>query len=108
MLHWLLLYLAIALEVAGTTTMKLSRGFSELVPSLLTFVLYVGSLASLMVAMNRLQMGIAYAIWSGLGTTAAAIIGIVCFHEPVSALKIACLGIVVLGVAGLNLSGAGH
>jgi small multidrug resistance pump len=106
MSSWVLLFVAIAFEIAGTTSIKLSRGFTVLGPSLLTLGLYTASLCALSVAMNRLQMGVAYAIWSGLGTAAVAAIGMWHFHEPLNAIKLASLGLVILGVVGLNLSGA--
>jgi small multidrug resistance pump len=107
MTNWLLLYVAIALEVAGTTSIKLSRGLTVLGPSVLSLVLYSASLGALSIAMNRLQMGIAYAIWSGLGTLAVAAIGIGYFNEPLNSIKVVSLCLVILGVVGLNLSG-GH
>ena len=106
MTSWLLLFVAIALEIAGTTSIKLSRGFTVLWPSLLTLGLYTASLGALSLAMTRIQMGVAYAIWSGLGTAAVAAIGVWHFQEPLNAIKLVSLCMVVLGVIGLNLSGA--
>ena len=108
MLYWLLLYGAIVLEVAGTTCMKLSRGFSVLLPSVLTFAFYWASLAALTFAVKSVPLSSAYAIWSGLGTTLTAVIGFVHFKDPISTFKIISLGLVVLGVIGLNVSGAAH
>jgi small multidrug resistance pump len=105
---WLTLAGAIAFEIAGTTCLKLSDGLSRLVPSLGVFVLYGASFACLALTLKRLELGIAYAIWSGLGTAVIAAIGIVWFREPVSALKLASLALVIAGVVGLNLAEGGR
>jgi len=102
---WLYLLLAIALEVSGTTCMKLSHGFARTTPSLLMFVFYGLSIMSLGLAVKQLDISVAYAVWSGVGTGLIAVIGIAWFGEPLTALKAAALGLIVLGVVGVNLSG---
>ena len=72
---WLLLVAAIVLEVCGTMCMKLSAGFTKLVPSLLLFVFYVASFACLTFAVKMIDISIAYVIWAGLGTALIAVIG---------------------------------
>ena len=84
--------------------MKLSRGFTEPVPSLAVLVFYVLSAAAVILALKRLDLSVTYAVWSGVGTALAALIGVVYFREPVAALKLASLALVVLGVAGLSLA----
>jgi len=106
MMHWLYLTLAIVLEVAGTTSMKLSAGLTKLVPSALVFIFYGGSVAMLALALKKLEVSIAYAVWAGLGTTAIAVIGIAYFHESISAIKLISIALIIIGVVGLNLSGA--
>jgi small multidrug resistance pump len=101
---WLLLSAAILLEVAGITAMKLSRGFAEPLPSLAVPIFYVLSAAAVILALKRLDLSVTYAVWSGVGTALAALIGIAYFREPVSLLKLASLACVVLGVAGLSLA----
>jgi len=108
MQHWFFLAGAIALEVAGTTSMKLSGGFSRLVPSVLMFVFYVGSFVALSFALKKIEVSIAYAIWAGVGTAVIAAIGILFFRETVTALKLFSILLIIAGVAGLNLSGARH
>lgn len=105
---WLYLALAILLEVSGTTCMKLSEGFTRLVPSILLVVFYILSFGMLTLALKRLDVSIAYAIWSGVGTALIAAIGVLWFKEPVTALKLISLGLIIIGVAGLNLSGGAH
>lgn len=106
-MHWLYLALAIVLEVGGTTCMKLSEGFSKLTPSVLLFVLYVLSVVALVFALKRIDVSVAYAVWAGLGVVLIAAIGFLYFKEPVSALKLASIGLIVVGVVGLYFSGMG-
>ena len=106
--HWLFLAGAIALEIAGTTSMKLSQGFTRPLPSVLLFVFYLGSIVALTLALRRIDVSVAYAIWSGVGTATIAVIGILFFQENVSAVKVISIGLIVLGVIGVNLGGAHH
>jgi small multidrug resistance pump len=105
---WLYLILAILLEVCGTTCMKLSEGFTKTVPSILLFVFYTLSFGMLTMALKKLDVSVAYAVWSGMGTALIATIGVLWFREPVTALKLISLGLIILGVVGLNLSGGAH
>jgi small multidrug resistance pump len=102
---WIFLSIAILFEVAGITSMKLSRGFAEVLPSLGVVVFYVCSFAAVVLALRRLELSVAYAIWSGVGTALTAMIGIAYFREPFTPIKLASLALVVLGVAGLSLAG---
>jgi small multidrug resistance pump len=101
---WVLLFAAILLEVAGITSMKLSRGFAEPLPSLAVPIFYVLSAAAVILALKRLDLSVTYAIWSGVGTALAAMIGIAYFREPLSLFKLASILLVVLGVVGLSLA----
>ena len=103
MRYWLYLILAIVLEVAGTTSMKLSEGFSRLLPSVMIFIFYALSFAGLTLALKRIDVSVAYAIWSGLGTALITVIGLAYFKEPATLIKILSIALIVLGVAGLNL-----
>lgn len=104
----LILACAILLELAGTTCMKLSDGFTKVMPSVLIFVFYGLSFASLTFALKYIDLSVAYAIWAGVGTAIIAVIGIACFGEQVSLLKVVSIGLIVLGVVGLNLSSVSH
>ncbi len=108
MQSWFLLLAAIVTEVGGTTCLKLSDGFSRLMPSLGVVVLYPLCFVFLAAALKSIDMGVAYAIWSGLGTALIATIGILIFGEPISGIRIASLGFIIIGVVGLQLSGAVH
>jgi small multidrug resistance pump len=102
---WFILCIAILLEVAGTTSMKLSRGFAEPGPSIGVLVFYLAALAAVSLALKRLELSVAYAVWSGAGTALTALIGFAYFREPVTAIKLASLALVVVGVMGLSLAG---
>lgn len=104
---WVLLLAAIVLEVCGTTCMKISAGFTRLVPSLLLFVFYVAAFTCLTFAVKVIDISMAYAIWAGLGTALIAIIGFWYFGESVTPLKIGCIMLIIVGVVGLNLQ-TGH
>jgi small multidrug resistance pump len=85
--------------------MKLSEGFTKLVPSALKFVFYAASFVALTFALKGIDVSISCAIWSGIGTVLIATIGILYFQGPATALRIVSIGLIVAGVAGLNLSG---
>jgi small multidrug resistance pump len=105
---WIYLVLAILLEVSGTTCMKLSEGFTRMLPSVLLFVFYTLSFVMLTLALKKTDVSVAYAVWSGVGTALIATIGVLWFKEPATALKLISLGLIIIGVVGLNLSGGGH
>ncbi len=105
---WILLVVAIVLEVAGTTNMKLSEGFSKLVPSLLVLFFYALSIIALTFAVNRLDVSVAYAVWSGMGTALVAMIGLWFFQESVTTVKVVALGLIFVGVVMLHLTSESH
>jgi small multidrug resistance pump len=107
-MYGLFLLLAILFEVSGTTCMKLSQGFTRLWPSIGLGVFYAVSLVFLTLALKRIDVSVAYAVWSGLGTALIAVIGIAVFREPLTALKAGSIVLIILGVVGLNLGGGGH
>jgi small multidrug resistance pump len=105
---WVYLVLAILLEVSGTTCMKLSEGFTKTVPSILLFVFYSLSFGMLTLSLKRIDVSVAYAVWSGVGTALIATIGVLWFKEPITALKLISLAMIIGGVVGLNLGGGTH
>lgn len=108
MIEWILLLLAIVFEVSGTTSMKLSEGFSQIWWSGAMVVFYIISFAMLTLALKKIDVSVAYAIWSGVGTALIAIIGVYYFKEPLTAIKLASITLIIAGVVGLNLSGGVH
>ncbi|GAB3287578.1 DMT family transporter [Parasphingorhabdus pacifica] len=105
---WLVLILSGVLEAGWAISLKLSNGFSRLLPSISFFVLASVSFAGLAWAMRFLPAGPAYAVWTGVGAALTAVIGMVWLGDGVSTLKIVSLVLIVGGVIGLNLSGASH
>jgi len=96
---------AIILEICGTISMKLSQGFTRLGPAGVVVICYAASFALLSLALRGIDLSVAYAVWSGVGTAIVAAIGIVWFGEPAGGWKLLSLALIVLGVAGLHLSG---
>ncbi|MCG8344282.1 MAG: multidrug efflux SMR transporter [Chlorobiales bacterium] len=103
-MHWIYLITAIIMEVAGTTSMKLSDGFSKPLPSLSIFIFYGLSLAFLTLALKSLPVGMTYAIWAAVGTALITLVGVLCFGESMNLLKIISLLLIIIGVAGLHAS----
>ena len=103
-MHWVLLAVAIVLEVAGTTNMKLSEGFTRPLPSVLIFVFYGLSFTAVTFALKKLDLSVTYAIWAGAGTALIAAIGVIWFKEPINALKVGSVVLIVIGIVGLNMS----
>lgn len=100
---WLLLGLAIMLEVAGTTSMKLSDGMHKITPTIMIFVFYGLTFAIMSVVIKKIEMGTVYAIWAGVGTVLVTMIGILYFKESTSMIKLISIGLICIGVIGLNL-----
>jgi small multidrug resistance pump len=106
MLHWLCLAGAIALEIAGTVSMKLSRGFTVPVPSVLLFAFYAASFALMTIAIRRIDMSVSYAIWSAVGPAAIALIGVGWFRESLNGIQVASIVLIIAGVVGLRAGAA--
>jgi len=104
MQSWLFLTAAIVCEVVGTSLMKLSESLTRWIyipPMLVAYLLALGGLA---LALKTIEVGIAYAVWAGVGTLLIAAIGIVFFAESTSLLKMVSMFFVIVGVVGLNLA----
>lgn len=104
---WITLMSAIAFEVAGTISMKLSDGFTRPLPSILIFVFYCASFIALTFAIKKIEVSVVYAVWAGVGTAIVAAIGIGYFGESLSAGKLFSLVLIIAGIVGLNLQGSG-
>ena len=103
-MQWVFLMLAIGFEVGGLTCMKLSEGFSKLVPSVLVFVLYGACLGMLTLAVEKLPVAVVYAVWSAVGTVAIVVVGRMAFDEQMSRIQLASIALIIVGVVGLNLT----
>lgn len=103
-MSWLILVVAGLLEVVWAVGLKYTHGFSRLVPSVITAVAMIASVALLSWAMKSLPVGTAYAVWTGIGAVGAAITGILLLGESASVARIASLALIVAGIIGLKLS----
>jgi len=103
-MSWLYLILAIVLEVAGTTAMKISDGFTKTMPSIAMVVFYLLSLTALTFALKKIDMSVAYAIWAGVGVALITAIGVFYFKEPLTLIKAVSVILIIAGVVGLHLS----
>lgn len=102
-MSWLILLAAGLLEVVWAVGLKYTEGFTKLVPSAVTLLAMVASVLLLGIAMRHLPLGTAYAVWTGIGTVGTAIAGMLLLGEPAGALRLGCIGLIVLGIAGLKL-----
>ena len=101
---WLLL--AIGSEIVATSALKASDGFTRLLPGIVVVVGYAVSFYFLSLSLRDIPLGVVYAVWSGIGTAAIALIGVVFFQETLGWAGIAGIVLIVLGVVLLNASGA--
>lgn len=97
---------AILFEIIGTSLLKLSNGFSSLIPSIGVIVSFGLSFLLLVVALKTIPLSFAYSIWAGLGTAGAGLIGILFFNEMLSKINIIGLFIIILGVVIMNINTA--
>ena len=104
-MEWLMLLLAALLEVTWAVAMKASAGFTKFLPALVTGVGYVLSAVFLSLALKKLPLGTAYAMWTGFGIVGTSILGVVLFRESLSGGQILCVGLIVSGIVGLKLLG---
>ena len=101
---WVYLAMAIILEVAGTTSLKLSQGFTLIYPSIFTILVYSTTIALIPRVLKRIEMSVAYGIWSGLGVVFVAGIGFFWLNETVTLVKLIGIGLVMIGTVGLSLA----
>jgi quaternary ammonium compound-resistance protein SugE len=101
---WPALIAAGLLEVVWALGLKYSHGFTKLTPSVVTILGAIASFWLLSHAMKTLQVGTAYAVWVGIGTVGTALLAVVLFAEPVNALRVAGIGLIVAGIVALKLA----
>ncbi|MFY9929771.1 MAG: multidrug efflux SMR transporter [Streptosporangiaceae bacterium] len=102
---WLMIVAAGLFETGFAVSLKLSHGLTRLWPTVAFAVCALASFGLLTVALRQLEVGAAYAVWTGIGSAGAAIVGMLWLGDPVSAVKLVSLGLILAGVVGLNLSG---
>jgi quaternary ammonium compound-resistance protein SugE len=105
-MEWLIILAAGLFETGFAVSLKLSHGMTRLWPTVSFAACALISFALLTVALRRLEVGAAYAVWTGIGATGAAAVGMIFLGEEVSAIKLVSIGLVLAGVIGLHLSGA--
>ena len=102
-MKWFLLLTGIAAQSISATFMKLSMGFSNLVPTVLAIVFWAISMSVFIYALKNFDLSYAFALYAGIGVVLVAVIGVLFLKEPVTTLKIGSILLIALGVAGLNI-----
>ena len=100
---WVLLFLAGLFEIGWAIGLKYSDGFTRAWPTAWTVAAMVASVVLLALAVRTLPIGTAYAVWTGIGAVGTALLGIYLFGEPATVLRLACIALIVAGIAGLKL-----
>ena len=102
-MRWIYLLIAGALEITWAVAMKMSNGFSVLIPSIIAGVGYIASAVFLAIALKQLPLGTAYAMWTGMGIVGTTLLGVFLFHEKLSVPQVICVILTVVGIAGLKI-----
>ena len=101
---WVILFVAGLFEIGWAVGLKYTEGFTRLWPTVGTAVALIVSMVLLGVAVRTLPLGTAYAVWTGIGTVGTAVLGIVLFREPATAMRLICIGLILAGIIGLKLA----
>ncbi|MGF1649838.1 MAG: DMT family transporter [Hyphomicrobiaceae bacterium] len=105
-LAWIYLALAVLFEIAFALSMKASKGFTVLWPTLLTVVGVIGGIGLLTLALRTLPVSVGYPVWVGAGAIGTVLLGHLMFGEPLGFVKLASVALIAIGVAGLKASAA--
>lgn len=100
---WIYLFIAGLFEIGWAIGLKYAEGFTRPVPSILTIIAMIVSVLLLGLALRSLPVGTGYAVWTGIGTVGTAILGMILFAEPATALRIGCIAMICGGIIGLKL-----
>ena len=103
-MNWIFLGIAGLLEIAWAIGLKYTEGWSRLVPSFITALLMIASFYFLSLALRTLPIGTAYAVWTGIGTVGATILGMLLFNEPRDIIRMICILLIIAGIAGLKIT----
>jgi len=103
---WAILFLAGLFEIGWAVGLKYTMGFTRVGPSVATLIAMVVSLGLLSIAVRTLPIGTAYAMWTGIGTVGAAVLGVLLFKEPATPLRLLCILLIVVGIVGLKFGAA--
>ncbi|MBU3731808.1 MAG: quaternary ammonium compound efflux SMR transporter SugE [Beijerinckiaceae bacterium] len=102
---WTYLFIAGLFEIGWAIGLKYTEGYTKLVPTVLTIGAMIASVITLGWALKEIPIGTGYAVWTGIGTVGTAILGIILFAEPATAIRLACIGLIVVGIIGLKMVG---
>ena len=102
---WIYLFIAGLFEIGWAIGLKYTDGYTKLVPTVLTVGAMIASVITLGLALKEIPIGTGYAVWTGIGTVGTAILGIILFHEPATALRLICIGLIIAGIVGLKMVG---
>ena len=102
-MNWIYLIVAGFFEIFWAVGLKFSQGFSKILPSVLTVIGMLASFYFLSLALKKLPLSIAYAIWTGIGTIGTVLFGVIYFGETISIAKIICVGMIIFGIIGLRI-----
>ena len=99
------MYLLVAglFEISWAVGLKFTHGFSQVIPSVITVICMIASFYFLALALKNLPLGTAYAIWTGIGTIGTVIFGIILFKEPITAMRLLCIALIISGITGLKI-----
>lgn len=100
---WAILFVAGLFEIGWAVGLKYTEGFTRVGPTVATAVSLLASMLLLGWSLRSLPLGTAYAVWTGIGTVGTAVLGIALFREPATALRMTCISLIVIGIAGLKL-----
>ena len=102
-MHWMYLLVAGLFEISWAVGLKFTHGFSQVIPSVITVMCMIASFYFLALALKHLPLGTAYAIWTGIGTIGTVIFGIILFKEPITAMRLLCIALIISGITGLKI-----
>ena len=102
-MNWIYLLIAGFFEIFWAVGLKFSQGFSKFLPSILTVIGMLASFYFLSLALKKLPLSIAYAIWTGIGTVGTVLFGVIYFGESISIAKIICVVMIIFGIIGLRI-----
>jgi quaternary ammonium compound-resistance protein SugE len=101
---WVVLFFAGLFEIGWAVGLKYTEGFTRFWPTVGTAAALIASMALLGLSLQTLPLGTAYAVWTGIGTVGTAVLGIVLFREPATAVRLLCIALIVAGIVGLKVA----
>lgn len=105
---WMLLLIAGLFEVVWAIGLKYTEGFTRPLASVITVAAMIASVWLLALAIKQIPVGTGYAVWTGIGAVGTAALGILLFNEPATVVRLLCIGLIVVGIAGLKFLAPGH